>query len=768
MSRFFFITTFALTLGAFCHCDQSAEAWQTDPFGTGSSAGTTSPTTSQDASLDSDVDVDSLTRPDLDSLSPNVRRIVESVRGSKLDTPRKLASAVRTMMDLEEYAEARHYLGLLVSQNLDDQALFELDRAIGSDFFFRLTRSPEMAPDGPAFGANVRVAANRTALAPSRIESLIDSLSDENIARRAGAARELRLLGEPAIAMMVNTFADDSKSSQFAGIRAALQIMGPAGLGPLTAGARSDHEQVQFESVIALSKIKEPEAFDAIVGSYYMRDTPERVKEAASAAFERQYGYFPDVEKATKSWRKRSTELLDDRNEVGARRLGFALASADVWRWNPVQKRVVRLRLNRIASSRIRAAEKAEVLAAINPTNQELQQFYMLTFLESRKQLAGPTQPISISEFRDQFPDASASVVSQVLETALEQDLLPASIAACEVLEDLADPSILSSGTHRPSSIVNALLYGDRHLQYAAVRAIAAVNPQKNFAGSSYFAQSLVYMSNFVERPAALVGNAREDLARTLAARVGPSGLGGLTAPDGREFFRMATENANLQFLLICDNFHRPDYAEVVQRLRQDWRTKRMPIAILYRSENQSRAERVARDDELTIAMPFTVNSELVDLQVQRLRGFTSVWPVTIDDRRLHAEFSLQWLAKAANGGEAYSYLNLPSFEPQLDRLIFTPGAEGVASDIIASLGTRQSQRTLVDYASESALPMEARQRAAKGFQSSVQSNGILLKSSEIQRQYDRYNASEQDTRESQKVLGDILDAIEARARRKR
>ena len=242
-----------------------------------------------------------------------------------------------------------------------------------------------------------------------------------------------------------------------------------------------------------------------------------------------------------------------------------------------------------------------------------------------------------------------------------------------------------------------------------------------------------------------------------------PSGLNGQTAQNGREFYRKATQDANLQFLLVCDTFHRPDYAELVQQLRQDWRTRRLPLAVLYRQENETRAIRVADNDDLTIAMPFTVNPELVNLQVLQLARFSSVWQLTIDDRRLHSDFALKWLAKAAKGGEDYAYLDLASYEQQIGQLIFSHGSEAMAAEILSALGTADSQRMLINYASELGLPIENRQAAAAAFTRSVEKNGVLLTSSEILQQYDRYNASELDTVESQKVFGSILDAIESK-----
>jgi len=80
----------------------------------------------------------------------------------------------------------------------------------------------------------------------------------------------------------------------------------------------------------------------------------------------------------------------------------------------------------------------------------------------------------------------------------------------------------------------------------------------------------------------------------------------------------------------------------------------------------------------------------------------------------------------------------------------------------LAHLGTPDAQRALVDVASTNALPLETRQRAAEAFRDSVVRRGKLLTTGEIERQYDRYNASETLDAETQRVLGFVLDVIEA------
>ena len=104
----------------------------------------------------------------------------------------------------------------------------------------------------------------------------------------------------------------------------------------------------------------------------------------------------------------------------------------------------------------------------------------------------------------------------------------------------------------------------------------------------------------------------------------------------------------------------------------------------------------------------------------------------------------------------------MTSHQDELGKLIFSVGWENSASQIIARLGTPESQRILVDFASELTTPVDKRMMAANAFSKSVGKNGLLLTRTEIMRQYDRYNASEKDSIKSQQVLGSLLDAIES------
>ena len=69
--------------------------------------------------------------------------------------------------------------------------------------------------------------------------------------------------------------------------------------------------------------------------------------------------------------------------------------------------------------------------------------------------------------------------------------------------------------------------------------------------------------------------------------------------------------------------------------------------------------------------------------------------------------------------------------------------------------------------ASENSRSLAQRRAAASSFALAVAHRGLLLSREEILLQYDRYNRSAELDRETQQVLGSILDAIEAPSKAK-
>jgi hypothetical protein len=118
------------------------------------------------------------------------------------------------------------------------------------------------------------------------------------------------------------------------------------------------------------------------------------------------------------------------------------------------------------------------------------------------------------------------------------------------------------------------------------------------------------------------------------------------------------------------------------------------------------------------------------------------------------------WLAELLARDQPFYDLRRQS--PVIQAVLYQPEMAGRAAAALALLGTPESQRTLVDFASRSSVRIDDRQQAAAAFQQSVSRSGILLTEEEILRQYDRYNASATADADTQQVLGSLLDTLES------
>lgn len=686
--------------------------------------------------------------------------VLRTLQKSQPVTPVAVANAVKITMDLELYGDARFYLEFINRLGLNDQQMFDLNEAIGSDFFSLIQAHEAVQPEGKILGSKVLEAATRVGLDPARIDKLVKTLNNADISVRSEAFRRLRRLGEPAVAELLNVFAQADRKADFPGIRGALQSMGDASQGPLIGAARASNRQVQTEAIRALGNYRTPESLDVLMRASLSPEVPEFIQKIAKDALIGSNNPI-DVDSIEERLYQRSREYLIGERQVG----GALLGDVTVWTWDASANRMVANNVDPATAARVKAARGAANLYEIQPETQRNRELYLLTQLETAKRLVGPSRKVNVDGLVKSL-DTNPDEINHALSVALNLELIPAAIACCELLETIGSEELLKGPVGEQQPLIQALLFGDRHLQFAAMNSIITFDPQEAFAGSSYLLNLAVYLARSENRPAGLIGHNREDLGQTYAATLAASGIMGRAASSSREFYREATADPDMELLMVTDTLGNPEYGNLIQQLRNDWRTRRLPIALLYRDTDRSRRLHARLgDDPLLTLIPFSLEPQYVDTHVSRLVNKIDPWKVTNLDRSRHAAASVRWLEKIATDRKQYDFYDLGGQQDQLIRLLYLPGFADSASLILASLGTATAQRELVNFASQSGLPVEEREKAVEAFARSVNVGGTLLTTDEIQQQYDRYNASKNEAEGNRKVLGSILDAIESRKR---
>ena len=95
-----------------------------------------------------------------------------------------------------------------------------------------------------------------------------------------------------------------------------------------------------------------------------------------------------------------------------------------------------------------------------------------------------------------------------------------------------------------------------------------------------------------------------------------------------------------------------------------------------------------------------------------------------------------------------------------------TPSLSRKAIAVLATINSPEAQRALVETAGRGTQPLEIRQAAVSAFRQNLQAHGILLTTEEIKKQYQQYNESKNQDAATQKILGLILDCLEAPRKR--
>ncbi len=219
--------------------------------------------------------------------------------------------------------------------------------------------------------------------------------------------------------------------------------------------------------------------------------------------------------------------------------------------------------------------------------------------------------------------------------------------------------------------------------------------------------------------------------------------------------------------MLISDAVDFPDANETIQMFRKDPLTSRLPIGLMARQENLSRAEAMAELDPLLVAFPPPHDAKSMSFQLARVLGAAGSSLVGYDERLDQAGRALEHLTRLGETQEEHAFYDLFRVQEAVQSALSTAALSAKAARVLGLLGTPEVQRALVTLASQHARPVAERQAAAEAFAQAVQRRGLLLTRDEILLQYDRYNRSAGLDADTQKVLAALLDAIEMPSRQR-
>jgi hypothetical protein len=137
------------------------------------------------------------------------------------------------------------------------------------------------------------------------------------------------------------------------------------------------------------------------------------------------------------------------------------------------------------------------------------------------------------------------------------------------------------------------------------------------------------------------------------------------------------------------------------------------------------------------------------------------------EERLAQAKQALTWLreiklAELSGGQKIYHF---DDFDSVVLNALHSERRVEEGLQLAAVVKSAQLQSAIYDLAAGAVYPMRIREQAAEAFEESIERFGILLRGQQVQHLYDRYNQSEFEPKESQELLGRLLDVVEERSK---
>ena len=688
--------------------------------------------------------------------------VIRALLAAKPSTPSELVRATKILVDMGQPSLAQPFVKQPVDKKLDDEVLAALVDEFGSAVLLRLARVRELNPAAGQFCTAALDGAQRYARDPARLANLVKRLKGANAHERAVVVAALRPGGEASVEALVAALADPDRAPERAGLGAALVDLGSVSGAPLVAVLESADAQLAVEVIDVLAALEDPEVADYLLVPALAPDAPAEVAAAGRRALAIYFTRLPTPEQAAARLHEQVRTTLAKVRRPDRAAEDNSQASL-TWRWDQAKKQLVAEPVAPLAAELLHAIRLAGDAKRLLPDSPTIHRQYLTTLAQAIAQVGNePAAAARIAQAHDGLAHASIDELQDLLGFALADDQPAAGAVAAQLLAKTEDPNLLYSRNPQPSELVRALSHADRGLRFAALAAIMALDPREPFPGASHVAESLEYFARSSGTPRALVAAASGIEATRVAGLLAELGYEPDTATDGAGVMRLARTGGDYEVLFVDSALALAGSGQLIQRLRSDSRLARVPLAIISLAEEFPVVERMARRFPLCVAIMRTHNGPATRFELNRLLQATGRVVVDRAQRRAQGLKALEWIAALA--GERRQPYDVRRLDASVVASLEAPGMTSAAIAALARLDTSPAQRALVNLASRLAAPLGDRQAAAHAFAESVAAHGTLLTSDEILSQYDRYNASETQSKETQQVLATILDTIEARA----
>lgn len=697
--------------------------------------------------------------PTFEKTDPVIAAIKSRTPADSGQPPVALFKAAKLLFDYRRYDIAEEYFAALIASSPTTEDFLRLRNTYGTGYFSKIARSSNVTAATRDFAHKVIEEADKASRDPKRIADLISKLSAASAGERNTAFSELRNLGLDAIIELVTVMANDTRSSEHPAMRNALVAMGDIAIGPIMGALESGDDQLIAQAATVLGRLEAKPATAQLVAFMFDPATSVETKTAAAAAVNAIVGVTPNKTEAVRYLRKQVEEtaltvLPDSTAEF---------APVTRWTWDRQANRPIARELPIGDASRLKAAQISRTLFAIDPRDPGHRRKFLTTLFEAAVIQNGlgrqlPTGAGSAIATADNFP---LELLGDALTHAMKNQQNMAAIGLAQAIGARDDLLALDSVGGELSPLAKALESNNQRLRFAAAEAVMKLDPKRGYAGSSQFLMALAEGVQADKSDRVIVAMPQLAKAQDLVAILSEGGYRGHSASNGKDAFRLAARQPNVQLIIVSLGIDKPPISHFIQELRNDSRTADIPIGLMFGGDDELIAEAITRRFAGVLHFPTPQSRAFLEFQVNRLIASKGRNHIPAAERLTQATSAVAYADKMLHNRQAYSFYNLHDLEKPLLTALRSSTVGAAAATALGGLGTPNVQKELVNVAS-GFREMSVRRAAAAGFAEAVEKYSLLLSTADIELQYDRYNQSEFDPAETQQVLSSILDAMEA------
>jgi hypothetical protein len=707
-------------------------------------------------------------------------------------TPAEIMKAVDVLAVAGRPVVIRYYLQKFLEQNIEPAEYAKIAESIGSRKLLQIAGNKNFQPQGQQAAAKIYAEAKKFWQDEKTVaESLEhwqnpDSVSEKN--RNVKNFEHLHGLwkgNNVSLPQLIEKLGETNSERELLELLAVLGTFSVNGRECLAAALNSGNPTLVFNAALSLAAlIHADETFLLYPALFAESPLSEEQRQQIAETLEKRGFKLPNNENAAAELLKRANDYFEKKRSLKPAFDG----NVRFWNWDEKEKKVKYIRMALPAAYRFFAYRYAEQAYRIKPEIQEIQRWYLTTLFERTAHLNGLDTPLDwkTSGLTEKLrlaasqPSQQRPLLEEVLQAAIRKEHYAAAQVAAQMLGMLNDKEPLRPTPNgQPNPLIQAVVAKDRRVRFAALESIMTIQPEVPYFGSSFVAETLVWFSRADGRRILVAAHPKQtDAAKTAGFFIG-CGYQGELAQTCRNAMQLAAETPDTELVTVDLLTSEPPVSEFAQEMRNDPRTADIPIAIL--ADNQTILEsapnfqirpEMQKIDQLQPKAPFSVALSQTYPRIVSEDGAkwvngdlfekTGIQPVPPAIRIQQAQKSLQWIKiiveNAQKGRKIYHFEGLERAATNALRSDVR-AEEGL--ELAAAIKSNAMQAEICETAANSLLPLELRQKAANAFKKSVQTFGVLLRGQQVQRLYDRYNAGEFEPKETQEILGNLIDLVE-------